>query len=51
MQANQIVMVSLDSLVSQDHEYRKFLKLFDFTFAEKTLKTLEKSAYYTISTK
>ncbi len=29
-QANQVIMVSLEELVSSDHIYRKFIKLLDF---------------------
>lgn len=42
----QIELVSLESLVSKDHVYRKFLKVFDFAVFEKILKKLEKADGY-----
>lgn len=43
---HQIEMVSLDSLVAQDHNYRKFHTIWSFKHAEKKLKKLEKDNPY-----
>ena len=43
---HQIKMVSLDSLVAQDHTYRKFLDIWSFKRAEKKLKRFEKDNPY-----
>ncbi len=39
---DQLEVVSLDSLVSTEHSYRKFAALWSFSNAEKTLKKFEK---------
>ena len=44
--SNQIIMVSLNDLVPEDHVYRRFLKLWDFRRTEKRLKKLEKDNNY-----
>jgi len=43
---HQIEMVSLDSLIPEDHAYRKFATLWTFKDAEKRLKALEKDNPY-----
>lgn len=42
MHSHQIEMLSLDDLISADHTYRKFHKLWNFSFTEKKLKQIEK---------
>ena len=44
--SNQVIMVSLNDLVPEDHIYRKFLELWDFKRTEKRLKKLEKNNNY-----
>jgi IS5 family transposase len=44
--SRQIEMISLEELVPSNHQYRKFLELFDFKEIEKELKTLESDAAY-----
>ncbi len=44
--SNQVVMVSLEELVSPDHTYRKFLKLWKFDSVTKRLKKIEKDNNY-----
>lgn len=44
--SRQVEMVSLEELVPSNHQYRKFLELFDFDDIEKELKTLESDAAY-----
>lgn len=39
-------MVSLDQLVSETHQYRKFKELFDFSIADKVLASVESPANY-----
>lgn len=39
-------MVSLDGLVSETHQYRKFKELFDFSAADKVLASVESTANY-----
>ncbi len=46
MHSHQIEMVSLDDLISADHTYRKFHKLWNFTSAERKLKQVEKENNY-----
>ncbi len=46
MSLNQITMVSLEDLVSQKHQYRKFKKLFNFKEIEPELKSIESKANY-----
>lgn len=46
MSANQITMISLEELVNQDHQYRKFKKLFNFNEIEPELKSVESPANY-----
>ena len=41
MSAHQYKMVTLDELVSKDHQYRKFSKLIDFSIASKVLAEIE----------
>jgi transposase, IS5 family len=45
-QANQIMMVSLEDLVPENHIYRKFIKLWDFAGVKKILKKVEKDNNY-----
>jgi len=44
--STQIVMVSLEELVSQDHQYRKFVDVFDFAAIKHELKSAESEAAY-----
>lgn len=44
--SRQIEMISLEDLVPQDHIYRKFLKLWKFSNAEKQLYKIEKNNNY-----
>src|SRR5271157_3104375 len=44
--SKQIVMVSLDDLVSEDHIYRKFCNIWKFEFAKKQLRDVEKDNNY-----
>lgn len=44
--ADQITMVSLNQLVSTDHQYRQFKSLFDFEVAAKELASVESGANY-----
>jgi len=44
--SNQVIMVSLNDLVPEDHIYRKFLELWNFKRTEKRLKKLEKDNNY-----
>jgi IS5 family transposase len=46
MSSNQITLVSLNQLVSQNHQYRKFKELFDFKAASKELEKVESKANY-----
>lgn len=46
MSSNQIKMVSLDQLVSVDHQYRKFNTFFDFKVAATELEKLESKANF-----
>lgn len=46
MTLNQIVMISLEELVSKDHQYRRFKELFDFAIIKKELKKKENGAAY-----
>ena len=39
----QIEMICLDDLVPQNHDYRKFTKIWPFKHAEKRLKKLKKT--------
>lgn len=41
MSVHQYRMVTLDELVSKDHQYRKFSKLIDFSIASKVLSKVE----------
>ena len=43
---SQIVMVSLEDLVPEDHLYRRFMKLWRFKKAGKELKSLERDNNY-----
>lgn len=45
---SQIEMVSSEDLVSVNHSYRKFCVSWNFSFASKRLKRLEKSNPYRI---
>ena len=38
----QVEMISLEDLIPQDHNYRKFIKIWSFSYVEKLLKKLEK---------
>jgi IS5 family transposase len=44
--AHQVTMVTLDQLVSDTHQYRKFKELFDFSVADKVLASVESPANY-----
>lgn len=46
MSEHQITMVSLDELVSPDHQYRKFKSLFKFKIVERELLGIESEANY-----
>jgi transposase, IS5 family len=46
MSSHQITMVSLEQLVSANHQYRKFKGLFDFAIADKVLDKIESPANY-----
>lgn len=46
MSSKQTTLVSLEELVSQNHQYRKFKELFNFEFIEAELKTVESPANY-----
>src|SRR6185436_9609948 len=46
MSSNQITMVSLEQLVSANHQYRRFKRLFDFSIADKVLDKIESPANY-----
>lgn len=46
MSSHQVTMVSLEQLVSESHQYRKFKGLFNFTVAEKVLAGVESRANY-----
>lgn len=46
MLSSQITMVSLDELVSKNHQYRKFKELFNFKAAESELVKVETDASY-----
>lgn len=46
MSLNQITMMSLEELVNQNHQYRKFKSLFNFGVIEPELKTVESAASY-----
>jgi len=43
---SQVVMVSLEELVPDNHIYRKFMNLWDFQFVEKQLKCIETDNNY-----
>ena len=38
----QVEMISLEDLIPENHNYRKFVKLWSFDYVEKQLKKLEK---------
>ena len=42
----QVEMVNLEELVSKTHQYRQFIKVFDFSEVEKSLSSVEKDAFY-----
>lgn len=44
--SRQVEMISLEELVPLDHQYRKFLEIFDFEDIEKELKILESDLHY-----
>jgi IS5 family transposase len=46
MSVCQVEMISLDDLVSLNHQYRKFNSVFDFKVFRKALKGAEKEGYY-----
>ena len=46
MLSNQIIMVSLEELVSKSHQYRKFKELLDFSISDKILKEVESPSNY-----
>lgn len=43
---HQVEMVSLDELVSKNHSYRQFIRLWTFQYAQKSLKQCEKDNAY-----
>ena len=43
---NQLMIISLEDLVPENHIYRKFIKLWDFTGVKKILKKVEKDNNY-----
>lgn len=43
---HQIEMVSIEELVSSDHDYRSFMEVFDFTTARDVVESIESDAYY-----
>ena len=45
-QSNQIVMISLEELVPQNHIYRKFLKIWNFAGTKEILRKVEKDNNY-----
>lgn len=45
-QSKQIMMVSLEDLIPEDHIYRKFIKIWDFKGIKKILKKVEKDNNY-----
>jgi len=42
----QVEMISLEDLIPQNHNYRKFIKIWSFHYVEKQLKKLEKDNPY-----
>lgn len=46
MSSHQVTMVSLEQLVNENHQYRKFKELFDFSIADKVLAQVESPANY-----
>lgn len=44
--ASQITMISLNQLVSRNHQYRRFKELFDFEIVSKELREVESGANY-----
>ena len=44
--SRQVEMISLEELVPLDHQYRKFLEIFDFEEVDKELKSVESDAAY-----
>lgn len=44
--SQQVEMISLDELVPAKHQYRKFIKIFDFNNVNHHLKSVEKDANY-----
>jgi IS5 family transposase len=46
MSSTQVTMVSLDQLVGQNHQYRKFKSLFDFNVVKSQLQEIESPAGY-----
>lgn len=46
MLSSEVVIVSLEELVSQEHQYRKFKSLFNFKTVEKQLMLVESQAHY-----
>lgn len=46
MLSSEVVIVSLEELVSQEHQYRKFKSLINFKTVEKQLMLVESQAHY-----
>jgi hypothetical protein len=46
MSSTQITMVSLEELLSQNHQYRKFKELFNFKEIASELKSVESAVNY-----
>jgi hypothetical protein len=44
MSSKQVTMVSLEELLSQNHQYRKFKELFNFKEIESEFKSVESAA-------
>lgn len=46
MSSHQISMVSLEQLVSSEHQYRKFKEIFNFSVVDQVLEEVESTANY-----
>ena len=46
MTSEQFTLVCLEDLVPAEHQYRKFVKIFDFEMVESKLKKLERDDKY-----
>lgn len=43
---SQVILVSLEELVSSNHIYRKFINIWDFSFIEEQMKKIESDNNY-----